>query len=152
MTIGPNGQITDADQATETATGYPRSELIGKDFADYFTDPEAARAGYRQVFTAGWVRDYPLDLKHRVAGVTPVLYNASLYRDDRGQVGGIFAAAATSPEPTHEEMERQLRRREAQLAHVSRLHTVGEMAAVLAPDSINRCTPSTTTCAESSGG
>jgi PAS domain S-box-containing protein len=133
VTIGPNGKIIDVNQATETATGFPRLALIGTDFADYFSDPERAHAGYRQVLTAGWVRDYALDLKHRDGSVTPVLYNASLYYDDRGQIGGIFAAARDITERRRtEEMERRLRQRDAELAHMNRLHAVGEMAAALA--------------------
>ena len=39
------------------------------------------------------MRDYPLELKHRDGQVTPVLYNATLYRDENGQIMGVFAAA-----------------------------------------------------------
>ena len=60
VTISPDGTITDVNRATEQATGLPRETLIGTDFSDYFTDPEAARAGYRLVFSEGLVRDYPL--------------------------------------------------------------------------------------------
>ena len=93
VTIGPDGKITDVNEATEAATGYPRAELIGKDFADYFTEPEEAREGYRRVFREGLVRDYPLEIRHRDGRVTPVVYNASVYRDEAGQVIGVFAAA-----------------------------------------------------------
>ena len=65
VTIGPAGTVTDVNAATETATGRARSELIGTDFSEYFTDPEAAREGYRQVFREGSVRDYPLEIRHR---------------------------------------------------------------------------------------
>ena len=54
VTIGTDGKITDVNEATEAATGYPRAELIGKDFADYFTEPEEAREGYGRVFREGW--------------------------------------------------------------------------------------------------
>ena len=37
--------------------------------------------------------DYALDLLHRDGHVTSVLYNASVYRDERGKVSGVFAAA-----------------------------------------------------------
>ena len=40
VTIGPDGRITDVNGATEDATGLPRAELVGTDFADYFTEPE----------------------------------------------------------------------------------------------------------------
>jgi PAS domain S-box-containing protein len=93
VTIGPDGKITDVNVATEAATGNPRAALIGTDFSDYFTDPEKARTGYQQVFREGFVRDYPLELRHREGHLTPVLYNASLYRDESGQVVGVFAAA-----------------------------------------------------------
>jgi len=53
VTINPQGRITDVNNATEEATGYSRSELIGTDFSNYFTEPESARAGYQQVFREG---------------------------------------------------------------------------------------------------
>ena len=93
VTIGPDGKITDVNAATEAVTGCARATLIGTDFSDYFTDPEKARAGYQQVFREGFVRDYPLELPHRDGRITSVLYNASVYRDEDGNVAGIFAAA-----------------------------------------------------------
>jgi PAS domain S-box-containing protein len=93
VTIGPDGKITDVNQATEKTTGRSRAELIGSDFSDYFTDPERARAGYRKVFKEGTVTDYALEIKGADGRLVPVLYNASLYRDDTGAVVGIFAAA-----------------------------------------------------------
>jgi PAS domain S-box-containing protein len=81
------------NRATEEVTGLTRQQLIGSDFSDYFTEPAKARAGYKKVFRKGFVRDYPLDLKHREGHVTPVLYNASVYRDEAGQIKGVFAAA-----------------------------------------------------------
>jgi PAS domain S-box-containing protein len=93
VTIGPDGKIMDVNAATEAATGRSRGELVGTDFCDYFTEPAKARAGYEQVFREGLVRDYPLELRHRDGGVMPVLYNASVYRDESGRVAGVFAAA-----------------------------------------------------------
>jgi PAS domain S-box-containing protein len=93
VTIGPDGKITDANSATEAATGFTRLELIGKDFADYFTEPEKARAGYQQAFREGAVRDYLLEIRHRDGGITPVLCSASVYCDRRGKAIGVFAAA-----------------------------------------------------------
>jgi PAS domain S-box-containing protein len=93
VTIDPEGRISDVNAATEEVTGYTRSELIGTDFSDYFTDPEKARSGYRQVFSEGLVRDYELSIRHRNGDIMPVLYNASIYRDEAGTVIGVFAAA-----------------------------------------------------------
>ncbi|MGB9939098.1 AAA family ATPase [Methanosarcina sp.] len=93
VTIGPDGKITDVNKATELVTGYSREELIGTDFSEYFTKPEKARKGYQHVFQKGLVRDYPLRIQHKDGHITPVLYNASIYRDESGEVIGIFAAA-----------------------------------------------------------
>ena len=93
VTISVDGKITDVNHSSEEVTGISREQLIGSDFSDYFTEPEKARAGYEQVFSQGFVRDYPLELKHRDGHVTPVLYNASVYRDDTGHTLGVFAAA-----------------------------------------------------------
>ena len=93
VTISAEGKITDVNKATEEATGYSRAQLIGTDFADYFTDPDKARDGYREVFEKGSVTDYPLALRHRSGAVMDVLYNASVYRDEKGAIAGVFAAA-----------------------------------------------------------
>ncbi len=93
VTIGQDGKITDVNAATEAVTGRSRAELIGTDFSEYFTDPEKARMGHQQVFRDGTVKDYALDLRHPDGRVTSVLYNASVYRDQKGGVAGVFAAA-----------------------------------------------------------
>ncbi|MEO5352910.1 MAG: PAS domain S-box protein [Magnetococcus sp. XQGC-1] len=93
VTISAEGKITDVNTATEQVTGVGRDRLIDSDFADYFTDPERARAGYRQVFLQGFVTDYPLAIRHVSGTVTDVLYNASTYRAGNGEVLGVFAAA-----------------------------------------------------------
>ncbi|MBC7414189.1 MAG: EAL domain-containing protein [Herminiimonas sp.] len=93
VTISAEGKITDVNTATEQVTGLARTDLVGSDFADYFTDPAQARAGYEQVFARGFVTDYPLAIRHASGKITDVLYNASVYRDDAGKVLGVFAAA-----------------------------------------------------------
>ncbi len=93
VTIGPDGKITDVNTATELTTGCSRAELIGTDFADYFTEPDQARAGYQEAFREGVVHDYALEIRHRNGHTTPVVYNAAVYRDEAGQVIGVFAAA-----------------------------------------------------------
>ncbi|MDD5168837.1 MAG: PAS domain S-box protein, partial [Syntrophales bacterium] len=116
VTIGPDGRITDVNAATEAATGCNRAELIGKDFSDYFTEPEKARVGYREVFREGFLREYPLEIRHRDGHVTSVLYNASVYRDEHGQVVGVFAAARDITE--RKQAEEALRENEARFRTV----------------------------------
>jgi PAS domain S-box-containing protein len=93
VTIGLEGTITDVNQATVKITGRTREELLNTDFSDYFTDPESARMGYREAFAKGSVVDYPLTVRARDGKLTDVLYNASLFRDEAGNVLGVFAAA-----------------------------------------------------------
>jgi PAS domain S-box-containing protein len=122
VTISPEGKITDVNRATEEATGLPRASLIGTDFADYFTEPARARAGYLQVLADGFVRDYALSLRHVSGATANVLYNARVYQTETGEPCGVFAAArdVTQLEQAHRALEdRETRLKEAQaIAHV----------------------------------
>jgi PAS domain S-box-containing protein len=93
VTISTDGKIMDVNKATEFVTGFSREHLTGTDFSNYFTEPEKARDGYQQVFSTGSVRDYPLAIRHTLGKVTDVLYNATLYRNEAGDIQGVFAAA-----------------------------------------------------------
>ncbi len=93
VTFDQKGIILDVNEATIRATGRTREELIGTPFADYFTHPEKAYRGAMLVFEAGGVRDYELVMKARDGTEVIVAYNASVYRDQTGQVVGAFAAA-----------------------------------------------------------
>jgi PAS domain S-box-containing protein len=105
VTISQEGRITDVNEATEKVTGVSRQRLIGTDFSNYFTQPEMARRGYRQVFAEGSVTDYPLALRHASGKVTEVLYNASVFRNEAGEVEGVFAAARDVTERKQAEEE-----------------------------------------------
>jgi PAS domain S-box-containing protein len=113
MTISADGKIMDVNSATEVSTGVPRDELVGTDFSDYFTDPEKAREGYQEAFREGFVRDYPLAIRHKSGRVTDVLYNATVYRNEAGAVQGVFAAARDVTE--RKQAEEELRRKENQI-------------------------------------
>ena len=107
VTISAEGKITDVNRATEDVTGRSRSELIGTDFTGYFTEPDKAKEGYQQVFAKGFVTDYPLALLHRDGHITDVLYNAGVYRNEMGEVMGVFAAARDITERKQAELERE---------------------------------------------
>jgi len=93
LTIDAERRIIDANSAAEAVTGRPRAELIGTDFSGCFTAPGHALAGYQQAWREGLVRDRALALHHRDGHDTSVLFNASVYRDDRGDAIGVVIAA-----------------------------------------------------------
>lgn len=107
VTISREGQITDVNLATESVTGVARDRLIGSDFCDYFSEPEKARAGYRQVFADGLVHDYPLAIRHASGRLTEVLYNATVFCNQYGEVEGAFATARQVTKQKQAESEAQ---------------------------------------------
>ncbi len=129
ITISADGKITDVNEATVRVTGVPREDLIGTDFSNYFTEPAKASEGYQQVFARGFVTDYPLTIRHRDGHFIDVLYNASVYRDAKGDVIGVFAAArdVTARKRAEEELAEQRRRELDRLADLEKFQrlTVG---------------------------
>jgi PAS domain S-box-containing protein len=93
VTISPEGKITDMNEALANVTGVSREELTGTDFFDYFTEPQKARDVYKEVFAKGSVADSPLTLRHIDGNLTDVLFNGSVYKDDRGNVLGVVIVA-----------------------------------------------------------
>lgn len=93
VTISIEGKITDMNEATAKITGITREKLTGTDFFDYFTEPQKARDVYKEVFAKGFVIDSPLTLRHREGKLTDVLFNGSVYKDDRGNVLGVVIVA-----------------------------------------------------------
>jgi PAS domain S-box-containing protein len=91
FTISPAGKITDMNNASLNIIGVSREKLLGTDFFDYFTEPDKARAGYKEVFAKGFVADYPLTIRdHKL---TDVLFNGSVYKDEQGNVLGVVVVA-----------------------------------------------------------
>jgi PAS domain S-box-containing protein len=125
VTISSDGKITDVNRATENVTGCTRDELIGSDFSDYFSEPEKARVGFLKVFTEGYVKDYPLSIRHKSGRFTDVLYNAAIYRNSKGEIQGVFAAARDITERKQAEQK---------LKDVERLANIGATAGMVGHD------------------
>jgi PAS domain S-box-containing protein len=103
FTISPEGKITDMNNASVKITDLSRERLIGTDFFNYFTEPDKAREGYQQVFAKGFVADYPLTIRDGM--LTDVLFNGSVYKDDRGNVLGAVVVARVITEQKRIEKE-----------------------------------------------
>ena len=91
--ISPEGKITDMNNASVKVTGIARQKLIGTDFFDYFTEPQKAREVYQKVFEKGFVADSPLILRHKNGKLIHVLFNGSVYKDDKKNVLGVVIVA-----------------------------------------------------------
>ncbi len=143
VTINQQGKITDVNAAFEQVTGETRDELVGSDFASWFTDQSGAQAGCKAVLSQGAVKDYPLSLRHISGGITDVLFNATVFRNESGEIQGVFAAARditerkraeaelkrlneTLEQRVAEEVARNLEN-ERVLVQQSRLAAIGEM-------------------------
>ena len=103
FTINSEGKISDMNNASVKITHLSREKLIGTEFSKYFTEPEKAREGYQQVFAKGFVEDYPLTMMD--GKLTDVLFNGSVYKDDRGKVLGAVVVARVITEQKRIEKE-----------------------------------------------
>jgi diguanylate cyclase (GGDEF)-like protein/PAS domain S-box-containing protein len=111
-TISATGKIMDVNEAAVKGTGVRRDLLIGSDFSQYFTDPDKANEAYREAFTKGVVSNCPLTMKHASGKLTEVLYNASVFRDEKGEIAGVLAVARDITERKRAEQAEELARRD----------------------------------------
>jgi phosphoserine phosphatase RsbU/P len=91
ISLDTNGVIDDANSAIQIMTGLPLSALAGTDFSSYCTLPDEARYACRQTLREGFVRDWPLEVRHTNGRLTSVFYNASVRHDDDDRVTGVVA-------------------------------------------------------------
>ncbi len=118
MTTDPQGIISDVNKQMEALTGCTRDELIGAPFKNYFTDPERAERGIRQVLAEGKVTNYELTARTRDGKETVVSYNATTFYDRDRKLQGVFAAARDFTERKRLDEELQERNVELQSAKV----------------------------------
>jgi PAS domain S-box-containing protein len=93
VTISTEGKITDMNEALTHITGLSREELTGTYFKNYFTEPSKAHDVYQEVFDKNSVSDSPLTLRHKNGKLTEVLFNGSVYRDNKGNIKGVVIVA-----------------------------------------------------------
>lgn len=93
ITTDPLGIITDVNKQMEALTGRSRDELIGAPFKNFFTNPDRAESGIKQVLAEGKVTNYELTARTWDGGETVVSYNATTFYDRERSLQGVFAAA-----------------------------------------------------------
>jgi PAS domain S-box-containing protein len=134
FTISPDGKITDMNDASIQITEVTREKLIGTDFFEYFTEPDKAREIYKQIFSEGFVADFPLTI--RDGKLTDVLFNGSVYKDEYGKVLGVVVVARDVTD--HKRIENELIE--------AKLHA--ESATKVAEEAKNRAEKATQTAEE----
>ena len=105
--IDPDGTISDVNEEATRLTGYSRKHLINSRFAEYFTEPDRARAGVQQTLAEKRVISYELILITRYGRKFPVSFNAGVFTDATGKALGILAGARDIT--AQKGMEKQLR-------------------------------------------
>ncbi|MGH8681002.1 MAG: PAS domain S-box protein [Burkholderiales bacterium] len=134
IVVTREGTITLVNAAAETVFGYAREELIGRpiemliperfrarhpdDRGRYFADPTARTMGAgRELFG-----------RRKYGGEVPVEIGLTPLRTSEG----LFTLASIIDVTARKEAELDAQRHRAELAHVTRLSTMGELAASLA--------------------
>jgi PAS domain S-box-containing protein len=113
ITINVEGKITEVNSMTEQITGIKRDKLIGSNFVNYVTEPDRANRGLKIIFSKGTVRNFPLKILHSDGREIEVLFNASLFKNETGEIQGVFAVARDITEI--KKMEGKLRKSKALL-------------------------------------
>src|SRR6187431_151042 len=93
VTISTEGKITDMNEALTHITGISREELTGTYFKNYFTEPNKAHDVYQEAFAKSSVSEFPLTFRHKNGKLTEVLFNGSVYRDNKGNIEGAVIVA-----------------------------------------------------------
>lgn len=128
ITIDLQGSIIDMNSTTEIATGHSREELMGKCIFDYFTDSEKAKNAHEQVFKDGMIEACELELKHKDGDTTTVICNASVYKDECGQIKGAFLSARDINERKIREAELEKQKSAAEEANVLKSQFLANMS------------------------
>jgi len=103
VAINTDGKIIDMNHAMVVITDKSREQLSNTNFCDYFTDPDKAKKIYEEVFEKGFVTNFPLIMKDGV--LTNVLFNGSIYKNEKNEVVGAVVVARDITEQKKSEKE-----------------------------------------------
>jgi diguanylate cyclase (GGDEF)-like protein/PAS domain S-box-containing protein len=136
IAVAADGSIADANGAFLSITGIPREKIIGRDFASCFTDPERARAGYRDAFSRGLASGCPLAVRSTSGKLVHLLCDAAPYRNRRNEIAGVVLIAqdVSQRKQREDEMARlhadmtvhveELKQRESEIRRINELYEV----------------------------
>lgn len=105
ITVTRSGKISDVNETAISVTNLSRDELVGAEFLDLFTDKNEALNAFDTVFEAGSIRDCELQLVNREGQVTPVTFNAIVFKNEDGEYSEFFASLRDQTEFKRKEEE-----------------------------------------------
>jgi len=128
MTLDMTGKIMDVNEAFEEIVGHGREEVIGTSIYAYLPQEEIKKV-MAEVLERGKVRNVELtgDVPGRRTLVCSLF--GTVFTTPEGEVGIYLSGRDVTEEKRRQQ---ELREREMQIAHASRLSSLGEMAAGMA--------------------
>jgi two-component system sensor kinase FixL len=132
VTVGLDGRVASWNRAAEDLLGWKRSEAIGRSNVwapapDRMVE-ERARMG--RMRAGGHAERYQTQLEHKDGRTLEVAVTISPIFDDAGRPVGVVRAVQDLA--LAEDGRTRHRRREAELAHLSRIHTINDLSAAVA--------------------
>jgi len=130
--VDANGIFTFVNEASKITHGYEPEEMIGLPFTNFMTAEQAEKDMAIFAKIKEGISYVDLESVHLKKDGSPVYlsFNAVVLRDDQG---GVLGTTGSAKDITARVLnEEQSRRHHEQLAHVSRVATMGEMATGIA--------------------
>ena len=133
IVTNPDGTIRTINQATLDLLEYKEEELIGKPVGMIFAEEEEEEEEVKPFFTGtleelakrGVLRNYELTYVTKSGRRIPMSFNASVMRDEKGEVMGLVAGAKDIS---------KIKETEAQLRQAQKMEAVGQLAGGVAHD------------------
>jgi PAS domain S-box-containing protein len=133
VVLDTEGRISSFNRACEAITGYDFDEVQGKVVWDLFMSPDeaaAVRTVFAELQSGGVPNHYQNHWLTRTGERRFIVWSNAALRDEEGRIEYVMGTGIDTTERQRaEESERQ---RMLELAHVSRLSTMGEMATEIA--------------------
>ncbi len=125
-------RIVECNATFLASTGFDREEIFGRSVFDLFHPDclEDARQAFDLLLTRGELRDAEFSLLRKDQERLDVSLNVSAVRDEQGKV--VHLRSVWLDITDRKQAEEKIRQQQAELAHVARFSTMGEMAAGLA--------------------
>ena len=131
--IDNQGILIDVNDYWLTMMGYRRAEVIGRptiDFLSVASRDYALNIALPHFKTTGMIKDVPYEFVTRDGKILDVLLSAFSERDVQGKI--IRSLAVLIDVTAQKAAEKQAHQRQIELEHISRIHTMGELATGLA--------------------